>query len=131
MRHIKFKIGDPVVASHLAYEKKIFPDRHLRRDGVVIGLQGRAYLFIRWAGLDAPMMLHHTFVERVRIDKTTSYFSERWQNHEDLLLGKLWNDGLRTGLIADRMKRTKNSIIGRAHRLKLEPRKSPIKRTST
>lgn len=52
---------------------------------------------------------------------------KRWEAHEDLLLGRLWNEGVSTIMIARRIKRTKNSIIGRAHRLKLEPRRSPIK----
>jgi hypothetical protein len=48
--------------------------------------------------------------------------SVSWQPHEDDILRKLWADGVFASLIAAELDRTKNSIIGRARRLKLEPR---------
>lgn len=51
----------------------------------------------------------------------------RWEDEDDFLLTKLWNEGHRTTDIGKQMGRTKNSIVGRAHRLRLPPRPSPIK----
>lgn len=50
-----------------------------------------------------------------------------WTDERDATLGALWELGLSSAEIARRMDTTKNSIIGRAHRLGLEPRPSPIK----
>lgn len=49
-----------------------------------------------------------------------------WTPSHDAKLRALWKTGDRTGLIAIAMGKTKNAVIGRAHRLGLEPRKSPI-----
>lgn len=49
-----------------------------------------------------------------------------WTPSEDDTLRGLWRDGHSTAEIGRRMGRTKNSIIGRAHRLDLPPRGSPI-----
>jgi GcrA cell cycle regulator len=54
----------------------------------------------------------------------------RYQNwftpEEDAELRRLWAEGLSTRIIGTRMGRSKNSIIGRAHRLQLLGRASPI-----
>lgn len=41
-------------------------------------------------------------------------------------LRRLWAEGLSGSEIADRMKLTKNAVIGRVHRLNLPARRSPI-----
>lgn len=41
---------------------------------------------------------------------------------------KLWNEGLTTAEIGKRIGVSKNAVIGKAHRLGLPPRPSPIKR---
>ncbi|HWK45411.1 MAG TPA: GcrA family cell cycle regulator [Stellaceae bacterium] len=42
-------------------------------------------------------------------------------------LGKLWSEGLSTAEIGRRLGVTKNSVVGKAHRLSLTPRPSPLK----
>lgn len=49
-----------------------------------------------------------------------------WSDSEDARLRALWDEGLSTAVIGVRLGRQKNSIIGRAHRLKLPRRPSPI-----
>ena len=39
----------------------------------------------------------------------------------------LWNEGLSTSVIGDRIGVTKNAVVGKVHRLKLPKRGSPIK----
>jgi len=39
----------------------------------------------------------------------------------------LWNEGLSTSLIGNRIGVTKNAVVGKVHRLKLKKRGSPIK----
>ena len=51
-----------------------------------------------------------------------------WDAERDALLCKLWVEGYRTLDIAARMGTTKNAIIGRAHRMSLPKRASPIRR---
>ena len=48
---------------------------------------------------------------------------------EDLIdtLGKLWAEGLSTAEIGRRLGVSKNSVVGKAHRLSLTPRPSPVK----
>ncbi|MGD9639386.1 MAG: GcrA family cell cycle regulator [Alphaproteobacteria bacterium] len=43
-------------------------------------------------------------------------------------LSKLWNDGLTTVEIGRKLGVSKNAVVGKAHRLGLESRPSPIKR---
>jgi GcrA cell cycle regulator len=43
-------------------------------------------------------------------------------------LVELWDSGITTAEIARRMNTSKNSVIGKAHRLFLKPRSSPIRR---
>ena len=50
-----------------------------------------------------------------------------WTSDEDHVLRRLWADGLSAKNIADKLGCTKNAIIGRAHRLQLPQRPSPIK----
>lgn len=54
-----------------------------------------------------------------------------WSAAEDELLRKLWNEGLSgqaisKALIAAGHERTRNAVIGHAHRLGLDPRANPI-----
>ena len=46
-------------------------------------------------------------------------------------LKKMWDKGMTTGQIAKALNVTKNSIIGKVHRLCLTARPSPIKKSST
>lgn len=50
-----------------------------------------------------------------------------WTPQELARLRSLWDEGLPTAEIARRMDRTKSSIVGRAHRMKLAARASPIR----
>lgn len=43
-------------------------------------------------------------------------------------LSVLWKDGLSTAEIGRRLGVTKNAVVGKAHRLFLDPRPSPLKR---
>ncbi len=52
----------------------------------------------------------------------------KWSEDEDAYLAALWAEGRLTREIANKLGRTRNSIIGRANRLKLSPRPSPIRR---
>lgn len=49
-----------------------------------------------------------------------------WDDKADAKLRALWAEGLSTAKIGERMGITKNSVIGRAHRLGLPGRASPI-----
>lgn len=49
-----------------------------------------------------------------------------WTAERDSQLRALWDAGVSGSQIADRIGMTKNAVIGRAHRLKLPPRVSPI-----
>ena len=42
-------------------------------------------------------------------------------------LGQLWRQGLSTAEIGRRLGLTKNAVVGKAHRLSLDPRPSPLK----
>lgn len=42
------------------------------------------------------------------------------------VLRELWKTGMSASRIGNEMKISKNAIIGKAHRMKLPPRKSPI-----
>jgi len=44
-------------------------------------------------------------------------------------LSKLWSEGFSTAEIGRRLGVTKNSVVGKAHRLSLTPRPSPVKLT--
>ena len=50
-----------------------------------------------------------------------------WPAAEDIMLRQMWNSGMPASKIGARLGRTKNSIIGRSHRLGLASRDSPIK----
>ncbi len=49
--------------------------------------------------------------------------------NEDLIgrLGTLWAEGLSTAEIGRRLGVSKNAVVGKAHRLQLTPRPSPVK----
>ena len=51
--------------------------------------------------------------------------SAYWLKNEDDQLRKLWNDGLSAAQIGQLMSRSKNGVLGRAHRLELTARGQP------
>jgi GcrA cell cycle regulator len=51
-----------------------------------------------------------------------------WTPDLILQLGTLWRQGLSTAEIGRRLGVTKNAVVGKAHRLALDPRPSPLKR---
>ncbi len=53
-----------------------------------------------------------------------------WSEDRVEKLRKLWADGLTTGEIGKRLGVSKNSVVGKAHRLNLESRPSPIRRSA-
>ena len=59
--------------------------------------------------------------------KTMRPPSRPFSAEDDELLRHLWNDGLPTMEIAAQLGRSKNSIIGRSHRMNLPARPSPIR----
>jgi GcrA cell cycle regulator len=58
-------------------------------------------------------------------------FQATWSAEKDDTLRKLWAEGLSASLIAERMGTTKNAIVGRARRLRLPSRPSPIRRNAS
>src|SRR5260370_17736674 len=50
-----------------------------------------------------------------------------WTQHLIDELGRLWKEGHSTAEIGRRLGLTKNAVVGKAHRLSLEPRPSPLK----
>ncbi|GAA0568861.1 GcrA family cell cycle regulator [Caenispirillum bisanense] len=52
-----------------------------------------------------------------------------WNDERIELLKSLWAEGLTTGEIGKRLGVSKNAVVGKAHRLGLKGRPSPIKRT--
>ncbi len=53
-----------------------------------------------------------------------------WTQEQIADLMRLWNDGLSTSEIGKRLGITKNAVVGKAHRLHLSARPSPIKRVA-
>ena len=51
-----------------------------------------------------------------------------WNDEKISRLKKLWTEGLTTGEIGKRLGVSKNAVVGKAHRLGLKGRPSPIKR---
>lgn len=51
-----------------------------------------------------------------------------WTDDAILRLRNLWDEGLSTAEIGRRLGISKNSVVGKAHRLQLSPRPSPIRR---
>lgn len=56
---------------------------------------------------------------------------DMWSMDEKRKLTWLWGSGLSARMIAKHIRRTRNAIIGQAHRLGLAERRSPIRRTFT
>lgn len=54
-----------------------------------------------------------------------------WTDDRIAKLKKFWSDGLTTGEIGKRLGVSKNAVVGKAHRLKLKGRPSPIRRAGT
>jgi GcrA cell cycle regulator len=50
-----------------------------------------------------------------------------WTQHLIDELDRLWKEGHSTAEIGRRLGLTKNAVVGKAHRLSLEPRPSPLK----
>jgi GcrA cell cycle regulator len=50
-----------------------------------------------------------------------------WTEERVAELGRLWAEGLSTAEIGRRLGLTKNAVVGKAHRLALAPRPSPLK----
>src|ERR1700761_6765075 len=50
-----------------------------------------------------------------------------WTQDRIAALGQLWAEGLSTAEIGRRLGITKNAVVGKAHRLSLTPRPSPLK----
>jgi GcrA cell cycle regulator len=57
----------------------------------------------------------------------TAAMCDRWDSGDDSRLTRLWLEGLTTRAIATELETTRNAIIGRARRLGLPKRPSPIK----
>ena len=53
-----------------------------------------------------------------------------WTQEQIADLMRLWNEGLSTSEIGKRLGITKNAVVGKAHRLHLSARPSPIKRVA-
>tara|TARA_B110000438_G_scaffold287383_1_gene319620 strand:+ start:446 stop:811 length:366 start_codon:yes stop_codon:yes gene_type:complete len=51
-----------------------------------------------------------------------------WTDDRIAKLKKLWSEGLTTGEIGKRLGVSKNAVVGKAHRLELKSRPSPIRR---
>jgi GcrA cell cycle regulator len=56
-----------------------------------------------------------------------NHLNPSWPAEDDALLRQLWDDKLSSRVIGKIMKRSKNAVVGRAHRLLLTPRQSPIR----
>ena len=54
--------------------------------------------------------------------------SEEWIPQRVSALIALWNEGLSTSVIGERLGVTKNAVVGKVHRLGLPKRGSPIKK---
>lgn len=54
-----------------------------------------------------------------------------WTDDRIAKLKKLWAEGLTTGEIGKRLGVSKNAVVGKAHRLGLKSRPSPIRRAGT
>ncbi|MDX1710102.1 MAG: GcrA family cell cycle regulator [Rhodovibrionaceae bacterium] len=54
-----------------------------------------------------------------------------WNDERIAELRKLWDEGLSASIIGERLGISKNAVVGKAHRLKLPSRPSPIKRGGT
>ena len=53
-----------------------------------------------------------------------------WTDEAIARLRKLWAEGLSTSEIGRRLNISKNAVVGKAHRLSLAPRPSPIRRVA-
>lgn len=62
----------------------------------------------------------------------TQKIDEEWKPADEQMLRDLWAAGESASLIGAKMKRTRNAIIGKAHRMNLTPRRTnPIKAART
>lgn len=82
------------------------------------------YYWIRRLGLPKPQRAR-------RVRPAVLWTKNRWSREEDEALRTLWSEGNTCAEIAASMgTRSRNMVIGRAHRLGLEGRASPIKRAA-
>jgi GcrA cell cycle regulator len=63
----------------------------------------------------------------IRRRETQKTMSEEWTPKRVSALIALWNEGLSTRIIGERLGITKNAVVGKVHRLGLPKRISPIK----
>jgi GcrA cell cycle regulator len=61
-------------------------------------------------------------------DEAKARTETMWNDEKIGKLKKLWQEGLTTGEIGKRLGVSKNAVVGKAHRLGLKGRPSPIKR---
>ncbi len=61
-------------------------------------------------------------------DNAVGGYVMEWTQDDLDQLARLWAEGKSTSLIASEMNTTKNAIVGKAHRLRLPSRPSPIRR---
>lgn len=60
---------------------------------------------------------------------TTTNTPNEWTPERISALIALWEEGLTTSVIGDRLGITKNAVVGKVHRLGLPKRQSPIRKT--
>ena len=79
--------------------------------------------------VDEGVIVHHSMDgrEQVRGGSEAVVREETWTDDQIAELRRLWTDGLSTAAIGRKMKRSKNSVVGKAHRLGLPERPSPIR----
>lgn len=65
--------------------------------------------------------------KRKRSDELAFQAPTWWDEQDDIQITTLWAENHSSAEIGRRMGRSKNSIVGRSHRLRLPARKSPIK----
>ena len=93
---------------------------------------GQSHAQIAYAlgdGCTESIVRHHFRRVREAAGVTSRFQRVRWRADQTARLAKLWDDGWSTIRIARQMNISKNAVIGKAHRLGLAKRESPIKRT--
>ena len=66
-------------------------------------------------------------LDRAAILLREKNMSEEWTPTRISILIALWNEGLTTSVIGQRLGVTKNAVVGKVHRLGLPKRRSPIR----
>lgn len=84
-------------------------------------------------GLARKIGVHHNVLRKYllshgrEVPRLMSGSQPTWTAEEDIMLRQMWNAGMPASQIGVRLNRSKNSVIGRTHRLHLQPRGNPIK----